>query len=195
MQWTQVEKQLINGTPGMLNTGEIPIGASASQGMAKRFLRLAQRVGLAAALSLLLSCEPTAVDSRPELVVREFIERMNRVHGEPLAARAAYDLLWSEAKKNLSERAKRATAVLGKTVTPEEMLAPSRFSLNFKPKAFRARIQDRWAIVTVTGEVAATQQAEVKCTEEASGWRVALELPMVSPIRKRANDAAPDAAP
>ncbi len=172
----------------MLHSGERPIRASTFQAMASRLLRLARLTGLTATLGTISSCEPTAVDSRPESVVREFIDRMNRVHGDPLAARAAYDLLWSEAKKNLSERAKRATAVLGKTVTPEEMLAPSRFSLNFKPKAFRARIQDRWAIVSVTGEVASTQQAEVKCTEEASGWRVALELPTLSPIRKRVNE-------
>ncbi len=172
----------------MLNPGERPIRASTLQATGSRLLRLAKLVGLAAASGTISSCEPTAVDSRPESVVREFVDRMNRVHGEPLAARAAYDLLWSEAKKNLSERAKRATAVLGKTVTPEEMLAPSRFSLNFRPKAFRARIQDRWAVVTVTGEVPSAQQAEVKCTQEASGWRVALELPTLAPIRKRVND-------
>ncbi|MDX2051918.1 MAG: hypothetical protein SFV15_05955 [Polyangiaceae bacterium] len=143
------------------------------------------RVAVCSLALFLFGCESPRVDARPELLVREFIDRMRRVHGDPIAARRAYELLWSQAKSNLTERAKRATAVLGKTVLPEEMLAPSRFSLNYRPRNFRARVQGKWSLVTVTGEVPATQKTEVKCTLEGEHWRVALELPPLSPIRKR----------
>lgn len=155
--------------------------------------RLALLAGLGAslplaavgALSLLPACESEPVDAHPDTVVKEFIERMQRVHGDPRAARAAYELLWSEAQKNLVERAKRASAVAGRKVAPEEMIAPSRFSLRFKPHHETARIDGDWAVVTVTGEDPDTQRAGIKCVREDGHWRVVLELPPLPPIQKR----------
>lgn len=109
---------------------------------------------------------------------------MQRVHGDPKAARAAYELLWSQARDNLAERAKRAGAVAGRKVSPEEMLAPSHFSLRFKPHHYRATIDGAWATVTVRGEEPG-QLAQVKCVKEGGNWRVALELPPLPPIQKR----------
>ena len=142
---------------------------------------------MAAAWGLVVAagCEPEPVDARPERVVEEFIVRMQRVHGDPEAARAAYDLLWAETRANLVERAKRASAVSGRAIAPEEMLAPSRFSLRFKPRHYSAQVNGKWATVTVTGEAPATQRREIRCTKERSGWRVVVELPPLPPIQKR----------
>src|SRR4051812_32322317 len=98
---------------------------------------------LAALAALLLglgACDAEAVDSSPERVVSELIERMQHVHGDNKAAHAAYELLWSDARHNLAERARRASAVAGREIAPEDMIAPSRFSLAFKPKKISARV-------------------------------------------------------
>src|SRR4029079_9809463 len=94
-------------------------------------------------------------------------------------------LLWTEAKQNLAERAKRASALSGRKVAPEEMLAPSRFSLRFQPKHYTTKIQGDWAMVVVTGESPNTQKNEVKCVREDGNWRIVLELPPVPPIQVR----------
>jgi hypothetical protein len=145
------------------------------------------RFGLALAAALVASaaCERTPPDARPETTVEEFVARMQRVHGDPKAGRAAYDLMWSEAKRNLAERAKRASAVAGRKVGPEEMIAPSRFSLRFTPHHYQARVDGDWAVVTVTGEAPDTQHRDIKCVREDGHWRVVIELPPVPPIQKR----------
>ena len=75
-------------------------------------------------LVTLVGCEEEASDGEPDRVVAELIQRLQRVHGERKAARAAYDLLWSDARRNLAERAKRASDVAGREIAPEEMLPP-----------------------------------------------------------------------
>jgi hypothetical protein len=132
------------------------------------------------------ACQREPMDAQPARVVREFIERMQRVHGDPRSARAAYDLLWAEAKYNLGERAKRASALSGRKVAPEEMLAPSRFSLRFTPTKYAAEVSGDWAVVTVTGE-APGQRHQIKCVREDGAWRVVLEVPPLPPIQRRAD--------
>lgn len=147
------------------------------------------RLGLCAALlglSLVAQgCEPESKDSTPERVVQEFIDRMQRVHGDAHAARLAYELLWVDARRNLAERAKRASAVAGREIAPEEMLAPSHFSLAYRPKKLSARTDGDWSEVTVTGEANSTQPHVIKCVREDGRWRVVLELPLLPPIQRR----------
>lgn len=132
-----------------------------------------------------LGCEAEAKDSTPERVVQEFVDRMQRVHGDRHAARLAYELLWVDARRNLAERAKRASAVAGREIAPEEMLAPSHFSLAYRPKQLSARTDGDWAEVTVTGEANATPSHIVKCVREDGHWRVVLELPLLAPVQRR----------
>jgi hypothetical protein len=142
------------------------------------------------ALATLTACNSEPLGADPTRVVDAFIERMQRVHGDPKAARAAYGLLCTEAQSNLAERAKRASAVAGRKVAPEEMLAPSHFSLRFKPSRYRARIDGDWAVVSASGEEPG-QRAEVRCVKQDGGWRVMLELPPLPPIEKRGPSTSP----
>jgi len=135
------------------------------------------------ALLALVGCEEEASDGEPDRVVAELVTRLQRVHGDRKAARAAYELLWSDARRNLAERAKRASDVAGREIAPEEMLPPSRFSLNHKPQRYEARIDGDWAEVSVTAEN--TTVDHVKCVREDGKWRVVLELPPLPPIEHR----------
>ncbi|HYP89691.1 MAG TPA: hypothetical protein VEQ59_16100 [Polyangiaceae bacterium] len=143
-----------------------------------------RRAVLFGAGSLLLGgCEEEGGDSEPDRLVAEFIVRMQRVHGDRKAARAAYDLLWSDARRNLAERAKRASDVAGREIAPEEMLPPSRFSVHHKPRRFEQHIDGDWAEVSVSSDSGSIDR--VKCVREDGKWRVVLELPPLAPIEHR----------
>ncbi|MEZ4223407.1 MAG: hypothetical protein R3B13_20845 [Polyangiaceae bacterium] len=146
---------------------------------------MTSRAGALLLGAMLVACSRDPVDATPEAVVEEFIERMQRHHGDPKAARAAYDLLWTEAKNNLAERAKRASALSGRNVAPEEMLVPSRFTLQFKPKKYRATVSGEWAVVTVSGEDPERQHYQMRCALEDERWRVVIQLPALPPIQVR----------
>ena len=153
--------------------------------MSSRRVWLSRAPWALAALALLLGCEEEGSDNEPDQLVAEFVTRMQRVHGDRKAARAAYDLLWGDARRNLAERAKRASDVAGREIAPEEMLPPSRFTLHHKPRRFEARVDGDWAEVTVTGEDAVVDR--VKCVREDGKWRVVLELPPLPPIERRSD--------
>jgi hypothetical protein len=131
-----------------------------------------------------LACAQHAEDGSPERAVQEFVDRMQRVHGDAQKAKAAYDLLATEARAKLEERADRASAALGRVVRPEEMLAPSRFFLSFQPRAWSSREGPGWAIVSVEGE-SSRERREVRCLREGGEWKIVLELPDLPPIERR----------
>ncbi len=132
-----------------------------------------------------ISCEGRLTEDSPEHVVREFITRMQGVHGEPAPARAAFELLWAPAQRNLTERAARASALAGRKVAPEEMIAPTHFSLRFQPQRYSVTEQGDRATVRVFSDTATSESRDILCVREERGWRVALELPQLAPIQKR----------
>lgn len=155
--------------PHLSRAGRGPLRASAS---------------LALCVALLAGCQEERRPARPEDVVRQFIQVMQSVHGDPARGAEAVSLLWEPARKNLLERASRATAAIGSEVKPGDMLAPSWFSLQMTPRSFETRLDGTWAEVTVRG-LRREDVYSVRCVQENKAWRIALELPPLPPIQKR----------
>jgi hypothetical protein len=129
------------------------------------------------------SCSRPAPNATPEGAVREFIERMRMVDGDPADAKAAFELLSSRAKANLAERAQRYSAATGKAIAPEAMIAPSRFLLRFEPQRYTAQVAGPHARVEVLG-LLLQDRAQVQCVYEEVGWRVDLGVPPLPPVQQ-----------
>ncbi|HNS96021.1 MAG TPA: hypothetical protein PLJ27_11190 [Polyangiaceae bacterium] len=151
----------------------------------RKEVRLSRRQALAWFAGMAVGCRRRDVDETPEGVVQEWLERMARVHGDPRDAQQAYELLSSETKSNLQERARRASAATGRKMEPESMLAPSRFSLRFTPRRMRSRVAGDRALVEVVGSDPELERAEVPCVLEQGKWRVDLVLPPLPAVEKR----------
>jgi uncharacterized protein YbjT (DUF2867 family) len=142
---------------------------------------------LAAALA---GCGRRAPTASPDGAVRELVERMRRIQGDPAEAKGAYELLSKRAQQNLVERAKRYSAASGKQIAPEAMIAPSRFLLRFEPQRYAAQIAGASARVEIVGLLAG-DRATVPCVLEETGWKVDLALPPLPPVQMRPGSAQP----
>lgn len=127
----------------------------------------------------LFACTRTAPDGTPDGALRLFLDRMEVATDDPRAMAEAYDLLGKSAKKNLEERAQRASLVEGKRIAPREMLATGYFGLRFRPKAMSVRLDGDTATVLVSGSDP-LERTEVVCVKEGLAWRVEPELPPLS---------------
>ena len=137
------------------------------------------------ALTLSLAgCGRRVPDATPDGAVRELVERLRRVHGDPADARAAYELLSKRTQANLGARAQRYSAASGKMIAPEAMLAPSRFLVRFEPQRYTAKISGPYALVDVTGLLDG-ERAQIACVFEDVAWRIELALPPLAPVQLR----------
>jgi hypothetical protein len=147
-------------------------------------LRALRPLLLGAAYLALSACARQASDETPERAVQEFIDRMQRVHGDVLKSRAAFELLAAPARANLEERARRASAAVGRNVAPEEMLAPSRFYLSFQPRSWSTERGSDWAVVTAEGD-SPDERKQIRCVREQGHWKVIIDLPELPPLERR----------
>ncbi len=137
------------------------------------------------AFAILTGCTHKSADATPEGAVREWIDLMEGAADDPTAAKEAFALLGPSAKKNLKDRAERASRIQGRHVEAEDMLATGRFGLRFRPVAMKATITGDDATVDVTGSDPSTQHALVSCHREGEHWRVEPELPEQAELPKR----------
>jgi len=146
--------------------------------------RIPKYARLTLLLVTLAGCTRRPPNATPDGAVREFVERMGRVHGEGVDAKAAFDMLSKRAQDNLAARAQRYGAASGKTIAPEAMIAPSRFLLRFEPQHYTAQIAGAYALVEVAG-AQPDQQARIPCVFEEGAWRVDMVLPPLPPVQVR----------
>jgi len=151
-------------------------------------LRALRRL-LVTLLFVMAACSRKAPDATPEGALREWLDHMEASVDDPREAHAAYGLLGPQARKNLEDRAERASRVQGRRVDPEDMLATGRFGLRFRPQTMRATITGNDATVEVTGDDLA-DHAVVQCHKEGDAWRVEPALPDLLELPRR-----PDGGP
>ncbi|MBL8741585.1 MAG: hypothetical protein JNK04_10840 [Myxococcales bacterium] len=143
-----------------------------------------------AALLAFAGCKPKQPNETPEGAVRELVEQLKALDGTERSAKAAFDLLSAETKKNLELRAERYSNASGKHIEPEMMLAPASFILRFNPRELQSEVRGGYAIVRARG-LLPEESAEIRCVYENGGWRVDVALPALSPVVIRARDGEP----
>jgi hypothetical protein len=132
----------------------------------------------------LAACSRRPPNATAEGAVREMVERMRRVNGDPADAKAAFDLFSKRTQQNLAARAQRYSAASGKTIAPEAMIVPSRFLLRFEAQRYTAQVAGTHARVEVVG-LLAHERAYVPCVFEEDGWRVDAVLPPLPSVKMR----------
>jgi hypothetical protein len=121
-------------------------------------------------------------------VARSFVDTMQKAHGAPETADKLYRMLWAPARKNLEERARRASALSGRTVTAGEMLVPSWFTFLGSLEPEGQRVELPWAeVLFPRPEGPATR---TRLHFEDGHWKVALDLPELAPIRQRTTEGS-----
>lgn len=145
---------------------------------------IAALVVIAALVTGAGGCSRRPPNATPDGAVRELVERMQRVQGDPRDAKVVYGLLSKRAQANLAARAQRGSAATGKSIVPEAMIVPSRFLLRFEPQRYVAQIAGAHALVVVEGALP-DQRAQIPCVYEDDSWRVDLPLPALPPIQTR----------
>ncbi len=138
----------------------------------------------------LAGCGRRAPNATPDGAVRELVERLRHVHGDPGDAKAAYALLSRRAQQNLVARAQRYSAASGKAIGPEAMIAPSRFLVRFEPQRYVAQVSGSYARVDVLGLLTG-DRAQVPCIFEDAAWRVDLGLPPLHSVQVRPGSGQP----
>ena len=125
---------------------------------------------------LLASCAQAPADATPEGAVDRFLQACEEAPHDPSAAARAFALLAPAARKTLEARAQKATAVMGRPMTAEQMLVPGFTPLRFEISKTTTTIEpdSMHATVDVYGPDPATQHARVPLEREGASWRIAI---------------------
>lgn len=140
-----------------------------------------------AAAFLFVGCQEELPNATPEGAVRELAERLRHLDGSNNEAEKAFELLSTETKENLQQRAQRYSAASGKHIAPHRMIAPASFRESFSGQRYESEISGTQALVRVRGGTDA-DEAVVRCVYEEGGWRVHVPLPPLPGVVVRPRD-------
>ncbi len=152
--------------------------------------RLARAVAVMAACASLAACDARRHDATPEAAVRELIDRLGRMSGDPTTSRAVFDMLSATTRANLEARARRYGAASGKNIAPAAMLAPSSLVEQWGARELHATILGIHALVEVRG-LHPEQRTEIRCVYEEGGWRVVVDLPPLPEVKQSPREEGP----
>ncbi len=143
--------------------------------MRARFLVLI----LTLALGAWGACARKPPDATPEGALDQFLRAVEETPNDPTAPARAYALLAAPSRDALKTRATRATAITGKPIAPEAMLAPLWTPMRFAVERTAVTIEPSGirAVVEVFGVDPSTQHVKVPLLREGDRWRVVLEVP------------------
>lgn len=132
-----------------------------------------------ALLLVLTSCRQRAPDATPEGAVDRFLQACEEAPHDPNAASRAYALLAPASRRALQARAQKATAVMGRPMTPEQMLVPGFTPLRFEISKTTTKLDPDGAHATVEvfGPDPQAQHAKIPVEREGASWRVAIAFP------------------
>jgi hypothetical protein len=127
-------------------------------------------------------CARTRPDETAEGTATLFVEKMYESQWNADSAKVAYSLLSERNQKNLSIRAERIGMVLGRRVTPENMLSLAPMLLRFPPRTYeRGKTVEGRTKVKVLGELDSEEAELDLVSSDGRFYRVDLNLPDAPP--------------
>lgn len=126
----------------------------------------------------LAACSRPKADSTPEGALDQFLEACEQSARDPAATARAIALMVPASRKALEQKSQRATAMIGRPLTPEQILIAGFTPLRFEIVKTTTTIDEQGmhAYVDITGPDPTTQHARVPMEREGTAWRVAVTL-------------------
>lgn len=132
------------------------------------------------ATAILSSACRSRPDATPEGAVQELLRASASAGHDPSAAAQVYALLAPSSRRSLEDRARRATAITGKPVSPEQMLVASWTPIRFEIVRTTTRVDGDRATVELFGPDPGTQHASIPLEREGEAWRIVVVVPPVA---------------
>ncbi len=112
-------------------------------------------------------------------MVLAFIDDLRHVDEDVERARRVVAVLPASSRRDLEERARRASVVLGRRVEAPELIADAFVVLRFDPVRARSDIHGDHAVVELFGTNEATEHGRITCVRDGSRWSI--EVPFSEP--------------
>ncbi len=152
------------------------ICAETEPGYGRAVLRFGPRLpwSLVAVAALATGACRKEVDD-PGRAVVTFLEDLRHADEDLDRAKRALAALPEPSRRDLDERAKRASVVLGRRVEPAELLVDAFVVSRFEPVRTTSDVRGERAVVELFGANEAVEHARVTCVREGERW--AVEIP------------------